>query len=261
MQLPLIGGRAFSLHDDGRDGRVAIVNQSFARRYLAGATPTGTRLRDQRGEMEVVGVARDAKYYSIRRPIEPIIYVPYFQEDLGQASFALRTNGDPLSIVAAVRRAAHDVDATLSIFDVATQRQTAETSLREVRLFANLSTVFGALAVILACIGVYGVMSYATARRTGEFGIRVALGAEPASIVWLVMQRAVTLVIVGSAIGLVVAVAGARLFGAMLYGLGGGDPISLGAAVTIIAIVALSAAYVPAWRAKKVSPIVALRAE
>jgi ABC-type antimicrobial peptide transport system permease subunit len=173
----------------------------------------------------------------------------------------LRTTGDPLSFIAAVRRAAHDVHATLSIFDVATQRQTAEAALREVRLFANLSTVFGALAVILACIGVYGVMSYATARRTGEFGIRVALGAEPANIVWLVMQRAVTLVIVGSAIGLAVAVAGARLFGAMLYGRGGGDPISLGAAVIIIAIVALCAAYVPAWRAKRVSPIVALRAE
>ena len=261
MQLPLTGGRAFTLRDDGRVGRVAIVNQSFARRYLTDANAIGARLRDRRGEMEIVGVARDAKYYSIRNPIEPVIYVPYFQEDLGQASFALRTNGDPLSFVGAVRRAAHDVDATLSIFEVSTQRQTAEATLREVRLFANLSTVFGALAIVLACIGVYGVMSYATARRTGEFGIRVALGAEPANIVWLVMQRAVTLVILGSVIGLVVAVAGTRLFGAMLYGLGGSDPVSLTAAVIIIAIVAFSAAYVPAWRAKRVSPIVALRAE
>jgi predicted permease len=261
MQLPLIVGRAFTTRDDSRLQRVAIINQTFARRFLAGANPVGARLRDQRGELEIVGVARDAKYYSIRKPIEPVIYVPYLQETPGQASFALRTASDPLSYVPAVRRAAHDVDATLSIFDVGTQQQIAESTLREVRLFANVSAVFGALAIILACIGVYGVMAYATARCTGEIGIRIALGASPASIVWLVMRRAVALVGIGCAIGVPVAIAGARLFAAMLYGLNAADPLSLAVAVLLIAAVAFGAAYLPAWRAKRVSPLVALRAE
>jgi predicted permease len=261
MQLPVIVGRAFTSRDDSRLHRVAIINQTFARRFLAGANPVGSRLRDQRGELEIVGVARDAKYYSIRKPIEPVVYVPYLQEDRGQASFALRTTSDPLTYVPAIRRAAHDVDATLSIFDIGTQRQIAESTLREVRLFANVSALFGALAVVLACIGVYGVMSYATARRTGEIGIRIALGANPASIVWLVMRRAVALVAIGCAIGVPVAITGARLFAAMLYGLNGADPLSLAVAVLLISAAAFGAAYLPAWRARRVSPLVALRAE
>ena len=261
MQLPLVAGRAFSAQDDGRGPRVAVVNQTFARRLLVGMNPVGTRIRDGKGELEIVGVARDAKYYDIRKPIEPVLYVPYFQEEHGQASFALRTIGDPLSYVPAVRRAAHDVGGTLSLFEVRTQRETAESTIREVRLFANLAVVFGALAVALACIGVYGVMSYATARRTGEIGIRVALGADAASIVWLVMRRTVLLVGAGCAVGIVVAAAGARLFAALLFGLSVTDPLSLAFAVALIAGVALGAAYVPALRARRVSPLTALRAE
>lgn len=261
MELPMVLGRAFTARDDDHNHRVAIVNQSFARRFLQLLHPIGARLRDGTGELEIVGVVHDAKYYSIRKPIEPVLYVPYFQEDVGQASFALRTASDPLAFVAVVRRAVHDVDPTLSIFDVGTQRQAAEGTVSEVRLFANISALFGALAVVLACIGVYGVMSYATARRTGEFGIRIALGADGSSIVWLVMQRTVTLVTLGCVIGIVAAAAGTRLFKAMLYGLSPIDLPSFALAITLIAAVALGAAYVPAWRARRVSPLIALRTE
>ena len=261
MQLPMVRGRAFTARDHERAPRVAIVNESFARTFFPNENPLGRRLRQGDSELEIVGVARDAKYYSLRQATEPILYVSYYQHDLGQASFALRTDGDPLTVAPAVRQAIREVDQTLSIFEVRTQRAAVDATLGQERLFAKLSTLFGALALVLSCIGVYGVMAYITARRTSEIGIRLALGAAGRSIVWLVMRRTVMLVGLGIAIGIAGAIGGARLFASLLYDLSTTDPLSLIGAVTIIAAVALIAALVPANRARHVSPIIALRNE
>jgi predicted permease len=258
MQLPIAVGRPFTAQDDEKAPRVAIINESFARKLFPNDQPVGRRVK-YNGELEIVGVARDAKYYSIRKAAEPILYVPYLQHDQGQANFTLRTAGDPLAIVASVREAVHATDKTLSIFDVRSQRAALDATLSEERLFAKLSAAFGALALLLASIGVYGVVSYATARRTAEIGIRIALGAGERSILWLVARRTVALVALGTVIGLVAGVEGARLFTRRLYGITPADPASIMTAAGLIAGVALLAAFVPANRARRVSPLVALR--
>ncbi len=261
MQLPIVLGRAFTSHDDEHAPMVAIVNEAFVRTYLPGMNPIGRILAERTKRFTIVGVARDAKYYSIRKGAEPIVYVSYFQQDQGQASFALRTAGDPLAIVSAARQAALSVDRTLAIFEVRTQRETLETTLTQERLLATLSTVFGALAVLLACVGVYGIVSYTTAQRTGEIGIRIALGASGRNVVWLVMQRTVLLVFAGVVAGVAAGAGGARLFANMLYDVRGSDPVSIAAAIATIAIVAFAASYIPARRARSVSPMAAIRVD
>jgi predicted permease len=261
MRLPIIAGRAFDARDDERGPRVAIVNQTFARSRFPGESPIGRRLGYSGTEAEIVGVAADAKYHSVRQGAEPTLYVSYLQYDRGQASFALRTDGDPLALLPAVRASVRGIDPTLSIFEVQTQRAAVDATLGEERLLATMATAFGALALVLACIGVYGVLSYATTRRTGEIGLRIALGASGRSILWLVTRRTAALVALGVGIGLVAGVQGARLFARLLYGLTPADPLSILAAVGVITLVALGAAFVPANRARRVSPLVALRVE
>jgi predicted permease len=261
MQLPIVVGRPFRITDDAGRPRVAIVNEAFARAHFGGANPIGRRIRFRDRESEIVGVARDARYYSIRAKGEPIVYLPYVQEGMGQASFFVRTRGDPTAVVPALRTAIRELDRSLPLFEIQTQRQALNTTLADERLFAKLATFFGGVAVVLACIGVYGVVSYSTTRRTGEIGIRIALGALGRDIVWMVMRRTVVLVSLGVVIGLAAGIQGTRLFTKLLYELSPTDPVSIAGAVGVIVVVAFAAAYVPADRARRVSPMVALRLE
>jgi predicted permease len=261
MRLRIVAGRPFDVRDDERRERVAIVNEAFARSRFDGESPIGHWIRSGDTEAAIVGVSADAKYYSVRQTAEATVYLPFLQHERGQASFALRTETDPPSVAASVRAAVHAIDPTLSIFELQTQRAAMEATLGEERLLATMSAAFGALALVLACIGVYGVLAYSTAQRTGEIGLRIALGASTPGILWLVTRRTAGLVVLGIAVGLVAGVQGAKIVASMLYGLTPTDPLSILGAAFLIATVAFAAAWVPANRARRVSPLVALRSD
>ncbi|HSE36301.1 MAG TPA: ABC transporter permease, partial [Blastocatellia bacterium] len=208
MEIPLVLGRSLSEQDDERAPRVAVINHTMVRKYFASEDPIGKRFgfdgAEHSREIEIAGVVRDAKYTSLRGETPPTVYLPYRQQtsSLGQMNFEVRTAGDPTVLVGAIREAVSEVDRNVPLFDVKTQKRQAEQSLAQERLFATLSTFFGSLALLLACIGLYGVMSYAVARRTNEIGIRMALGATGPRVTRMVMRETLLLVVIGVVIGL-----------------------------------------------------------
>jgi predicted permease len=259
--LRIVMGRALGLQDDERSPGVAVINESFARARLPGQEPLGRTLHVSGREWEIVGVAADAKYDHVRAEVAPTVYLPFLQTETGQASFVLRTATDPLTVVTSVRDATRSIDPTLTIFEVVTQRAAVEATFGEERVLATMTTAFAVLALFLAAIGVYGVMSFATSRRTGEIGLRVALGASGPSILWLVSRSTLALVILGVAVGLGASLVSSSYLTRLLYGLTATDVGSIVAAVGVISGAALLAAYVPANRASRVSPLEALRHE
>jgi predicted permease len=265
MEIPIVAGRGLTEKDDERAPKVAVINQAMARKYFGDESPIGKRFGfespERSREIEIVGVARDAKYSSIRMEKPYTAYLPYLQDlrGLGQMNFEVRTASDPALLVASIRRAVSQVDGNLPLFDISTQVQRAESSLASERLFATLSVFFGLLAVFLACLGLYGVMSYSVARRTREIGIRMALGAHTGDVVGLVMRESMVLVLMGVVIGLASALAATRLITSMLFGLAAMDPLTISFAVLIMIGVAAVAGFLPARRASQVDPMVALR--
>ena len=267
MEIPLVQGRNLSDHDDERAPKVAVVNQAMARKQFPDEDPVGKRFglggQQHSRDVEIVGVVRDAKYTSLRGETPPTIYFPFRQQagSLGQMNFEVRTSGDPAALVTAIREAVSEVDKNLPLFDVITQKEQADQSLTQERLFATLSGFFGLVALLLGCVGLYGVMSYAVARRTNEIGIRMALGATAPRVTRMVMRETMMLVIVGVAIGVGAALATTRLIESMLFGLAPNDPVTISVAVLLMIAVAAVAGYLPARRAAKVDPMVALRYE
>jgi len=266
MEIPLVLGRGLREQDDERAPRVAVINQVMARKLFPNEDPIGKRFgfsEQHSSEIEIVGVARNAKYTSLRYETPATVYFPYRQQasSLGQMNFEVRTAGDPTALAGAIREAVSEVDRNIPLFDVKTQRRQAEQSLTQERLFATLSSFFGLLAVLLACLGLYGVMSYTVARRTNEIGIRIALGATAPRVVRLVMRETMLLVVIGVVIGLGAALASARLIEKMLFGLAPRDPVTISLATLLMVVVAALAGYLPARRASKVDPMVALRYE
>jgi predicted permease len=269
MGIPLIAGRALAPQDDARAPKVAVVNQAFVRRFLHGENAIGRRFGfdpENTGELEIVGLAGDAKYVHQREEIPPTVYLPWAQElsSAGVMTFEVRTSGDPVSYVAAIRQAASEVDANLPLRDIKTQVEQADEQLAMERLFAKLLGLFGLLAQALAAVGLYGVLAWSVAQRTREIGIRVALGAGRGDVMRMVLRQGMTLTLVGVALGLVGAYALTKYFASltrMLYGVGPNDPLTFGLTAAVLALVALLACYVPARRATKVDPIVALRYE
>jgi predicted permease len=265
MEIPIVAGRGLTEKDDERAPKVAVINQAMARKYFGDESPIGRRFGfespERSRDIEIVGVARDAKYSSIRMEKPYTVYLPYLQDlrGLGQMNFEVRTASDPALLVASIRRAISQVDGNLPLFDISTQVQRAESSLASERLFATLSVFFGSLAVFLACLGLYGVMSYSVARRTREIGIRMALGAHTGDVVGLVMRESMLLVLMGVVIGLAAALAATRLIASILFGLAATDPLTISFAVLIMIGVAAVAGFLPARRASLVDPMVALR--
>ena len=265
MEIPLLMGRGLSPRDDERAPKVAVINQTMAQKYFPGINPVGQRFGfggpQNSGEVEIVGIARDAKYADLRSETPPTIYAPYFQEAPGQANCAVRVAGEPSTMIAAVREAVREIDQDLPLFNVKTQAAQIEQLLSQESLFARLSSFFGLVALVLACIGLYGVMSYGVARRTNEIGIRMALGAGQRDVVGMVMKESMTPVVIGLAIGLLAALGVTRFIASMLFGLEANDPATVSlAALTMVAVSAL-AGYLPAQRASRVNPIEALRCE
>jgi len=264
MQIPLLAGRSFTPQDDGRAPKVAVINQTMARKFFGEESPVGRRFgfkQDKGGEIEVVGVVRDAKYEGPRDEPPSVAYIPYPQESLGQATFALRTAGDLGQVVEAVRGAVREVDKDLPVFSVKTQVELADEALGRERLFAWLTGVFGLLALLLASIGLYGVMSYAVAERTHEIGLRMALGASQGQILRQVIGQGTFLTIIGIVIGLAAALALTRFITSYLFGVSAMDPPTFLAIGALLAVIALVACYLPARRAAKVDPMTALRYE
>jgi predicted permease len=269
MEIPLLGGRAFTAGDDARAPKVAIVNQSFAKQYLPGGSPIGKRFGldpAEAGGIEVVGLAPDAKYTSQRDKAPPTVYLPWGQalSALGSATFEVRTSGDPSLHVAAVRQAVREVDGDLPLKGIKTQAEQADETLAMERLFAKLFSLFGLLALVLAAVGLYGMLAWAVTQRRHEIGIRVALGATRGSVMKMILRQGMTLTLLGVALGLAgafVLATNLQNLSHMLYGVEPTDLMTFGVIALFLMLVALVACYIPARRATKVDPLVALRYE
>jgi predicted permease len=268
MEMKLLSGRTLTDRDQAERPIHVVVNETLVRKYFDGRDPIGQRIgysKDlgaatvpEANLMEIVGVVRDAKYTSVRQPPPPTVFRPY---EAGAVTFEVRTVGDPLALAASVREAVRQVDKDLSLQRFQTQRAIAELTFARERHFAWLASGFGVVALALACIGLYGLMSYNVANRTREIGVRMALGAEWWKVVRLVTAGTLATVAIGIAIGLASAAGLTRLIASMLFGLTPTDVPTIAAAVALMAVVAVLAAYLPARRAARVSPVVALRHE
>jgi predicted permease len=264
MEIPLLLGREFTPQDNQQAPNVAVVNQELAQRFFPNQNPLGQRFILNGKEMQIVGVARDAKYGGIREAIPPVVYLPYLQDRLGPPpvmSFAVRTLGDPSAATAALRQTVLSIDRNLPLFDVRTQSELIERDFAQERLFGTLSSFFGLLALALVCIGLYGMMSYTVARRTHELGIRMALGAPGGAVLRMVLGESLRLVLTGLVIGLAAALGTTRWIASLLFGLTPTDPLTLALATLLLLAVAALAGWLPARRAARVDPMVALRHE
>lgn len=271
LGVPLLLGREFDIRDAPASPKVAVVNQSFASSFFPGENPIGKRFffgdedDPERGEdLEIVGVVGDVRYDSAKEAPGRTAYRPILQvqdSDAYNSNIEIRTLGDAASLTPAARGVLKQIDPKLPVFDVTTLRQQLSGALQRETLVAELVSFFGLLALLLACIGLYGVMAHGVVRRTKEIGIRMALGAERSGIVWMVMRETILLVLAGIAIGLPVALGAARLISAQLFGLSPADPFSLIVSALVLVGVASIAGFLPARRAAKVNPLTALRYE
>jgi predicted permease len=265
LGIPLVLGRPIEERDDESTPKVAVVNQRAVMEFFHGDNPIGRQIGSPRQprQLEIIGVVGDTKDNELRKDAPPTVFVPYLQ-NLRSAtfmSFEVRTSGDPKTMVAAIRREAQGVDKDLPLLDVVTETEKIEKTVFLERLFARLTSLFAALGLGLACVGVYGIMAYAVARRTKEIGIRVSLGARRRDILAMIARETMLLIGLGVAIGLAGAVAVTRLISSFLFGLEPTDPLTLGAATLVLANVVALAGYLPARRASCVDPMVALRYE
>ena len=264
MGLPITLGRGFTPADTRTSTKVAIVNETMAHQYFPDRSPIGRRFgfsQEHNGEFEIVGVVKDAKYESLREKPKSMAFYPYEQRAQFLGNFIVRYAGDVRGIVPEVRQAFAQVNRNLPITEVRTLAEQVDDTLVGEKLIARLSSFFGLLALLLASIGIYGVLSYAVARRTSEVGLRMALGAPRSTVVWLIIRDVLALMAIGLAIGVPAAVALERLASGMFFGLGAVDVLSVAAGIGILMLVAGVAAYLPARRASLVDPTTALRYE
>src|SRR5438477_10418012 len=269
MEIPLLLGRTFTAQDDLHAPKVVVVNQTFAREYFPDENPIGKRFSFDVAKpdpIEIIGLVKDAKYTSQREETPATMYRSWLQTPgaTDSMTFEVRTAGDPTRFVATIREAVRSVEANLPLNNIKTQIEQADETLAMERLFAKLMSLFGVLAQQLASIGLYGVMAYSVSRRTQEIGIRMALGADRARVLKMILRQGLTLTLIGIALG----AAGAYVLTkylesltSMLFGVKPRDPLTFGAAVALLTFVALVACFIPARRATKVDPVEALRYE
>jgi putative ABC transport system permease protein len=261
--LPIVRGRNFNAGDRAGTPNVAIINERMAERFWPGEDPIGKHigLEQPTRTAEIIGIVRDGRFRNYRASINPCYYVPFSQEYLGRMSLEVRVEGDPLRLVAPVLRQIHDLDEEVVTGDVWTLKSFRDAGLGQERVCAALLSGFGVLAVTLAGIGLYGVLAFAVARRTHEIGVRMALGARRSDVLKLVTGQGMALTLGGLAVGLVCAFGLTRLVASSLYGVQATDPVTFGGTAAFVALVELVASYIPARRATKVDPMVALRYE
>jgi len=262
MGIPFLRGRGFSARDDEKAPPVAIINETLALRFWPGEDPVGRRLTSYGGvSREVVGIVRDVKTRDLAESAGPQLYTPYVQRPWPFLAVVARTTGDPVALSATLRQAVAAVDPDLATGDVRTIDEYLAQSVATPRFNATLIAGFAALALFLAGCGLYGVMSYAVAQRSREIGIRMALGAQPGDVRGMVVAQALKMGLTGLIVGLAGALATSRLLDKLLFGIGPSDPATFAAVCTMLLGVVLIAAYLPARRATRVDPMVALRAE
>jgi predicted permease len=261
MKIPVVEGRDFDLRDDATSLKVMIVNQEFVRRFLANRSVMGRRVHGWGQWFTIVGVAKDSKYHQVTESPQPYFYIPIrqiFRPEYG-LTFDVRTSGSVNEAIAALRREATAIDPALTIFDAEPMTEYVAASLFGAKIAASLLSVLSGLGLLLAAIGLYSVMAYAVAQRTGEIGIRVTLGAQPRDIMRLVTRQGIAFAGAGLAVGSLAAAALARVVAAALVGVGPADPLVYAAATGFTVLVTLASAAIPAWRALRVDPAVALR--
>jgi predicted permease len=265
LGIPLHDGREFTARDEGGSPKVVVVNQTFVKRYFGSANPIGRRMTFGSGNVkldrEIVGVVADS-HKDVRKPAVETVYFPYTQWDSPERLvFYLRTAGDDSHLGSDVRRLVRSLDPNVPIGDPEPMALLVRNSIYTDRLIALLSGAFGVLAALLAALGLYGVVGYAVSRRTAEIGVRIALGAFPGDVMRMVLWEAAKIVSIGIVIGAAASIGLGRFVQSQLFGIQPGDPLILAGAVTLMAVVTVAAAFVPAWRASRIDPIRALRYE
>jgi predicted permease len=261
MQIPLLEGRDFWIEDTKKTQNVVIVNQALTDRYWPGQDAVGKRMRVDGDWATVVGIARTTNYYRLNETPVAFIYRPLYRDYVPSATLHVRVSGNPADFALAAQNTIHEMDANLPVFDIAELGVRIQVASGIQRIAGSTVGVFGLLALALAAVGIYGVIAYSTKQRTHEIGIRMALGAHPRDILRLVVGQGVRLTMIGGGIGLVASLLLARLLSSLLFGVSASDPFTLAGVTLLLAGAALLACYIPARRAMRVAPIVALRHE
>ncbi len=267
MQNPILFGREIDERDQLKSPAVVVVNEEFVKAYFDRQNPLGHHLTfgcmDAARDLEIIGVAKNAHYGDLRAEVPPVIYVPYKQSPVPsfEMTYALRTAGDPLAMAKMARDIAHQADPRVPVTDVITQTAAIDRTMGQEAMFAELCTAFAVLALLIACVGLYGTVSYNVARRTHEIGIRIALGARRGVVVWMVLRQVLALAALGLAIGVPVALATSKLIESFLFGMKPNDLLALTIAVLTLAGSVALAGYAPAWKASRIDPMIALRDE
>jgi macrolide transport system ATP-binding/permease protein len=259
MGIPLVSGREFARADDEKAALVAVVNETMTEKYWRGKNPIGERVQVKGRWMQVVGVAKDSKYESVREATKPFFYVPLRQNFSPGAGLYIRTPLSPETMATALAREVHAIDANLAVYEVITLQEQVDRSTSPQQVAVTLVGVLGGLALLLAAIGLYGVMSYAVSQSTRELGLRMALGAGASNLLRLVLSRGLGLTAGGVLLGAAVALGLTRLLGNLLYKVSPRDPVAFGSAFVIMSVAALAACFLPAWRATRTDPARALR--
>ncbi|MGD0427432.1 MAG: ABC transporter permease [Candidatus Acidiferrales bacterium] len=261
MQIPLVAGRDFSEQDTTTSQPVAVVNEAFVQRYWPNQEGVGKRVHAQSEWRTVVGVTHNASYFSLRENSLPFIYLPVLQNYSDEVAIHARVAGDPLRYTAAVEKAVHELNANLPVYDESTLASRVQVASTGQRIAGTFVGAFGLLALVLAAVGIYGVIAYTTRQRTHEIGLRMALGAQSTDVFRMVLGNGLRLILTGLACGLVLSLALTRFLRTVLFGVGATDFITFAVVGLLLSVVALLACYIPARRAMRVDPMVALRYE
>jgi predicted permease len=263
MRIPLLAGRALRLADDASAPIVVVLNRAAADRYFPGTSPVGQRFLVGRRSVEIVGVVANSVYDSLRTAPKPVFYDSYLQRPGGtySTSIAVRTSVAPDRLVTALGEAVASVDRDIPITNVRSERDQIDETTGKERVFTRLLTLFGVFALVLVCVGLYGLTSYAVARRTNEIGIRLALGARRPQVLWMILRQVVALACVGLAVGVPTTLAVGRFVSTFLYAVGPRDPVTIGLSAVVVLLVATAAGWLPARRAARMEALSALRCE
>jgi predicted permease len=260
MGIPLVKGRGIARRDTAGQPAIAVVNETMARRYWPGRDPVGATIRFGRGPVTIVGVARDGKYSRLSEEPRNYLYLPALQNYRPDLVLHVRTD-DPSLVLPAIRSLLRGLDANLPLFDVRTVEEHMQISTFIARMAASMLGLFGMLGVLLAGVGLYGVIAFNASQRTREIGVRMALGAGRGQVVWLVLRDGFALVALGLGSGLALAFGAGRLVAAQLTGVSGADPLSFAGTAALLMAVAMIACFLPARRASALNPVTALRTD